>query len=141
MVKTLKSILVIAGALAATTAFAHHGWGGYDREIRTSMTITKVRWINPHDLLYATAEDGTEWTLLLAPPVRNRRYGFGPGTVEVGDVVEILAAGHPSRNEAKVHVITRGGEEVYRYLYSEDTDSLEKLGGTTQKPRAERRSD
>lgn len=129
---------LLAGLLLSAVATAHHGWGGYNREIREPMTITAIKWANPHDLVFATAEDGTEWTLLLAPPIRNRKYGFGPGIVEVGDVVQILGAGHPSKPEAKVHTITRDGEEVYRYLYTATTDSQEKIGGTTQQPRGKR---
>lgn len=135
MVKITFFSLILAGLLAATASYAHHGWSMYNREINEPMTVTRTRWINPHDMLYAQAEDGTEWTLLLAPPARNRRFGFGPDTVEVGDVIHILAAGHPYRNEAKVHVITRDGEEVYRYFYSSGQDSMERIGGTLQEPR------
>lgn len=138
--KTLP-ILLCLGLMIGISApvDAHHGWSVYNAELRTTMTITRIRWINPHDMVYATDEDGNEWTLLLAPPVRNRRFGFGPGTVEVGDVVEILGAKHPRRFEAKVHTISKDGEEVYRYYYSSSQDSIERLGGTVQEPRERRR--
>ena len=128
----------MAGLLAATAAFAHHGWGGYDREIREPMTVTRIKWGNPHDLVWATGADGTEWTLVVGPPARNRKFGFGPGMVDVGDTVDVLGAGHPRKPEAKVHVISRDGEEVYRYYYSANQDSQERLGGTVPQ---QRRSD
>lgn len=132
----LFAIIVLLCLVEASQA--HHGWGGYTNELNESMTITEVRWINPHDLVIAKDANGKEWRLLLAPPARNRRFGFGPGTVEVGDVVQILGAAHPSRSEAKVHVITRDDEEVYRYYYNSGKDSQERIGGTVQKPRGER---
>lgn len=139
-----KTLLLAAGTLAtivfvgSPNAFAHHGWGSYDAELKASMTITEIRWINPHDLVYATDADGNKWRLLLAPPARNRRFNFGPGTVEVGDEIEVLAAKHPARFEAKVHTIFKGGEEVYRYYYPGGVDSIDRLGGTVQEPRGRR---
>lgn len=132
--KLLLSVSAGVGLLLSVQATAHHGWGGYNAELRESMTVTQVRWINPHDLVRAMDAAGKEWTLLLGPPARNRRFGFGPGTVELGDVVEILGARHPTKNEAKVHTITVDGEEVYRYMYSSKQDSIDRLGGTVQKP-------
>lgn len=129
------AITVLAALCLTEPASAHHGWGGYSVELNESMTVTEVRWINPHDIVIAKDASGKEWRLLLAPPLRNRRFGFGPGTIEVGDVVQILGAAHASRAEAKVHVITRKDEEVYRYYYDSGLDSQKRIGGTVQQPR------
>ena len=140
MTRLRKLVFTVAFATLglANAASAHHGWGGYTSELNAQMTVTEVRWINPHDIVIAKDSSGKEWRLLLAPPLRNRRFGFGPGTIEVGDVVQILGAAHPSRAEAKVHVITRNDEEVYRYYYNSGLDSQERIGGTVQKSRNRR---
>lgn len=139
-----RMLAIIAGFttifVCAVQASAHHGWSGYRTEMRETMTVTEVRWINPHDVLRATDTQGNEWELLLAPPARNRNFGFGPGTIEVGDQIEVLGAKHPSRFEAKVHTIEVGGDEVYRYYYSSGQDSQQRLGGTVQESRNRRRN-
>ena len=94
MTRLRKLVFTVAFATLclANAASAHHGWGGYTSELNAQMTVTEVRWINPHDIVIAKDSSGKEWRLLLAPPLRNRRFGFGPGTIEVGDGVQILLA-------------------------------------------------
>ena len=71
---TLSVYLAMAGL-----AYAHHGWGGYKEKLEMTVTVTTVKLGNPHDRLVAVDDDGREWNLLLAPPARNRRFGFGDG--------------------------------------------------------------
>ena len=126
------SQLLIAGAaglLLATTAFAHHGWGGYKEKMEMTVTITELKLGNPHDRLIATDEDGNEWNLLLAPPARNRRFGFNEESVSVGDVLELFGQKHPSRLEMKVHCLYRNGENLYTYRYDNGRTSLSRQRG------------
>jgi len=117
---------LIVGALLFSAAQAHHGWGGYVERVDGSFTITEVKLGNPHDRLIATDELGQEWNLLLAPPARNRRFGFGKESVSVGDVIEIRGQRHPKRLEMKVHCIYKNGEKLYTYRYDNGRTSLER---------------
>ena len=126
MNKHLHTLLLSAAGslLLASAAFAHHGWGGYTEKIEMTVTITAVKLGNPHDRLLATDEEGNEWTLLLAPPARNRRFGFNEESVSVGDVLELFGQKHPKRLEMKVHCLNKDGENLYTYRYNNGRTSL-----------------
>lgn len=132
--KSAAIITVLTCAMPATAALAHHGWSSYNQEAQMEMTITTLDFGNPHDRLEATDVDGKTWSLLLAPPVRNRRYGFGEDTVAVGQKVLVLGETHPKRAEAKVHQIWLGEDMVYEYLYGQDYNSYDRLGKTAPTP-------
>lgn len=131
--KTLmRSLSAAMGALIALSsglvAHAHHGWGGYKTDVDMALTITELKLGNPHDRLVATDADGQEWNLLLAPPARNRRFGFDETTLSVGDEIELFGRRHPRRNEIKVHCIFVEGESVYTYRYHNGRSSLARHG-------------
>jgi hypothetical protein len=122
-------ISFLAGTLFASQAFAHHGWGGYKEKLEFTVTITALKLGNPHDRLVATDADGNEWNLLLAPPARNRRFGFSDESISVGDVVELYGQKHPKRRELKVHCIYLDGENIYTYRYDSGRTSLARSRG------------
>ena len=122
-----RTVTVLTGAvfvIAASTAFAHHGWNGYKEVIEMSATVIELKLGNPHDRLIATDESGQEWNLLLAPPARNRRFGFSEKSVSVGDEVELYGQKHPQRFEVKVHCLYRNDEMIYAYRYDNGRSSL-----------------
>ncbi len=112
--------------LGPTLGWAHHGWSGYSSDIDTSLVISELRLGNPHDQLIATDSEGQEWNLVLATPSRNRRLGFDENTLSVGDEIDVLGRGHPSKLEIKVHCIYVAGETVYTYYDWDGTTSLSK---------------
>jgi hypothetical protein len=120
----LYTLSFLVGVATFTQAIAHHGWGGYKDDIELSVTITELKLGNPHDRLIATSDDGQEWNLLLAPPARNRRFGFNEESVSVGDVVDLVGQKHPSRAEIKVHCINKDGNNLYTYRYDNGRTSL-----------------
>lgn len=122
------AIAVSVLCLIQQTAFAHHGWGGYKTDIEVTLTVSELKLGNPHDRLLATDAEGQEWNLLLAPPARNRRFGFNEDTLSVGDEIELIGRRHPSRLEIKVHCIFLGGEDVYTYRYNNGKSSLGRHG-------------
>ena len=123
----LTFILSFSGSLFfLATADAHHGWGGYKERVEGVYTIVEVKLGNPHDRLVATDSEGQEWNLLLAPPLRNRRFGFGEESVSVGDSIEILGQRHPKKFEMKIHCIYSGGENIYTYRYDNGRTSLQR---------------
>ena len=92
-----------------------------------SLVITELKLGNPHDRLVAEDADGNEWNLLLAPPARNRRFGFGEDTLAVGDEIELFGQKHPDKREVKVHFIDLEGERVYIYKYDNGRTSMERM--------------
>jgi hypothetical protein len=121
---------IISGIMASmfllSVAQAHHGWGGYKERVAGLFTITEVKLGNPHDRLIGRDEQGREWNLLLAPPARNRRFGFSEESVSVGDIISILGQRHPDRLEMKVHCIDKDGKNLYTYRYDNGRTSLER---------------
>lgn len=121
---TISLIGAAALVAMASLASAHHGWGGYQERLEMTVTVTELILRNPHDRLMAVDAEGAEWNLLLAPPARNRRFGFSEESVAVGDELEIYGQKHPRRNEIKVHCLYRGGENIYTYRYDNGRTSL-----------------
>ncbi len=122
-----RIVSVLIGTLlvsAWSTVLAHHGWGGYKEVIEMSATVTELKLGNPHDRLIATDESGQEWNLLLAPPARNRRFGFSAESISVGDEIEMYGQKHPKRFEVKVHCLYRDDEMIYTYRYNNGRTSL-----------------
>lgn len=119
------AVIVLAGQSLAS---AHHGWGGYKTDVEMTLTIAELKLGNPHDRLVATDASGDSWNLLLAPPARNRRFGFDEQTLTVGDEIELFGRRHPKRLEVKVHCIFLDGKSVYTYRYNSGKSSLARLG-------------
>ena len=122
--KSIYKALLISVIAILPAAFAHHGWGGYQDRLEMTVTVTELVLRNPHDRLLAVDADGNEWNLLLAPPARNRRFGFSEASVAVGDELELYGQKHPNRNEVKVHCLYRDGENIYTYRYDNGRTSL-----------------
>ena len=120
---TLPTLVLL---LTTSFASAHHGWGGYNTDIDTSLVVTELRLGGSHDRLTATDADGQEWDLVLATPTRNRRLGFDEDTLSVGDQIDLIGRLHPSRPEVKVHCIYMAGETIYTYYDWDGTTSLSK---------------
>ena len=126
---------ILAGAvvaITATAAFAHHGWSGYKEVIEMSATVTELKLGNPHDRLIAVDDEGDEWNLLLAPPARNRRFGFNEESVSAGDSIVLFGQKHPKRNEIKVHCLYRDDEMIYTYRYDNGRTSLSRSRRTSK---------
>ena len=131
-----QTVSVLTGALlaiTASTAFAHHGWSGYTEVIEMSATVIELKLGNPHDRLIATDDSGQEWNLLLAPPARNRRFGFSEESISVGDAIKLYGQKHPDRLEIKVHCLYRNDEMLYTYRYDNGRTSLSRSRNTSKK--------
>lgn len=126
---TLAFVAVTALGLAGQrSAVAHHGWSGYKADVQLLLTISELKLGNPHDRLVAVDAEGQRWNLLLAPPARNRRFGFNKDTLSVGDEIELIGQQHPKRQEIKVHCIFVAGKSVYTYRYNNGKSSLARRG-------------
>lgn len=112
---TLTAILSLLSGLA----WAHHGWSWYGEEdFSLTGRVVATHFGNPHDRLTIEA-DGREWNLVLSPPNRSRRAGFGDSEVAVGDT--ITAYGRRHRDAAIFEMKTeriKVGDDTYD-LYPE----------------------
>lgn len=119
------------GALTFGAATAHHGWSGYVETVQFDVEITEIRFQNPHDSLGGTDANGESWDLLLAPPQRNRRFGFGRDDFTLGQKVTVIGDRSEDDREAKVHQIWAGDERIYEYMYAPGVSSFDRLGRDT----------
>lgn len=124
---TIRLVAAAAMLGAALPALAHHGWSFYKDQVEMVLTIKELKLGNPHDRVVATDADGQVWNLLLAPPARNRRFGFTEETLSVGDEIELFGQKHPDKFEIKVHYINIDGENVYTYKYDSGRTSMERM--------------
>jgi hypothetical protein len=112
MKRSAAVTLVLASALLAAKAFAHHGWSGYTEEdfILTGV-VEEITLGGAHGELKVRANGGV-WDVVLGPPFRNQRAGIIDGVIEIGDTV--TAHGHrhvePDRLEMKTERLEVGAE-------------------------------
>ena len=71
-----RLFLSLAALFAPGSAFAHHGWGGYDTSKSFTVTgkILKSTFENPHCEIEMEV-DGKHWHFILAPPSRMLQRG------------------------------------------------------------------
>lgn len=106
---------LVAGSVlgAAGTAFAHHGWSGYETDIRkVSGTIDQMSYSNPHGSIKLKAADKT-WTVILAPVGRMETRGLTEDMLKVGTNVSVDGYQHKSDTaEMRAERITVNGKTI-----------------------------
>jgi hypothetical protein len=88
-----RRLLLLAGlALWPAAAFAHHGWGGFDRSkvLDHSGTVARSAYANPHGTL-VMVKDGAELTIELAPVHRMEARGLRPEDIAPGERLRVHA--------------------------------------------------
>ena len=125
------NIILSIFVLLTHDIYAHHGWSYYHEEISITTKVTKLRLRNPHDQIMTMDDNNKVWNLLLAPPARNRRFGFDGSVIKIGDEIVILGQKHIDKNEIKIHCIYKNQELIYIYRYPNGMSSLDfmRLGG------------
>jgi len=110
---------ILALALSALPALAHHGWGGnQDEEFELSGTVVSgVSLAGPHATMKIKDAEGRVWDLTLAPPARTQSAGLKEGTIPVGAAVTVH--GHRNRDlkrfEMKTERVTWNGKTFNVY--------------------------
>jgi Family of unknown function (DUF6152) len=102
----VTGLCVLALALFAIPAVAHHGWAGNeDKEFELSGTVTTgVSLAGPHATMKIKDDKGQVWDLTLAPPARTSEAGLKEGVIPVGATVSIH--GHRNSDPKKFEVKT-----------------------------------
>jgi hypothetical protein len=85
--------------LVAGTAWAHHGWSGYDsgKELNLTGTITESGYEHPHGHIRLETP-GKTWSVVLAPPSRMENRGLPRAQLKPGTKATVV--GYPHRTEA-----------------------------------------
>ncbi len=128
LLKNLFYLATWAGLLSIPLSLGHHGWSSYRDDFRLTVIVTELKLRNPHDRIIGVDREGTVWNLLLAPPARNRRFGFDESSIEVDQEISIIGQKHPKKLEVKVHCIYTGERLIYTYRYPWGDSSLQRLG-------------
>lgn len=94
----MKAILFLTAALAAASAFAHHGWSEYDagKPLQLSGTILESSYGQPHGTLRLKTADKS-WTVVLAPPSRMESRGLLKEAMAAG--AQATVYGYPHRTQ------------------------------------------
>jgi uncharacterized protein DUF6152 len=98
------SLAVIATALFALPAAAHHSFAMFDADKTVNLTgiVKEMEWANPHCWIYMMAQDENgkiqEYALEMQGPGQSLHNGWKPDSVKAGD--KITAAIHPLRTGA-----------------------------------------
>lgn len=84
--------------LAATAAFAHHGWSEYDsgNPLQLNGTIEESGYSHPHGFVRLKTQDKT-WNVVLAPPSRMENRGLSRDMLSVGNTATVV--GYQSRDK------------------------------------------
>jgi hypothetical protein len=106
-----RLFLAMSAALVPGTAFAHHGWSGYDtaKAFEVTGAIRKSTYENPHCEIEVEA-DGKLWHFVLAPPSRMTRRGVTPEMIAPGKTCTVFGYPHKSKpDEARIEYIVLDG--------------------------------
>ena len=94
----------LALSLIAARAAAHHSGAMFDNDKSLTLTgtVKDFQWTNPHCWIQLTVAGANgaqeEWSVEMGAPLQLFQHGWRPGTLKVGDPVEVVI--HPTRDAA-----------------------------------------
>ncbi len=108
-----RALVGVGVAVLSTAAMAHHGWSGYETDIRKmSGTIEQASYANPHSSIRLKTADKT-WVIVLAPPSRMSNRGITADMLKVGKNVSVEGYVHKTdTSEMRAERITLDGKTV-----------------------------
>jgi hypothetical protein len=113
----MQQITIGAGAALFTalsaTALAHHGWSGYETELRTiTGTIDQANYSNPHASIRVKTSEKI-WVVVLAPPSRMGSRGLTEDSLKVGASVSVEGYRHKNNeSEMRAERVSMNGKTV-----------------------------
>ncbi len=107
-----KRAFLLVLFFAAATAYAHHGWSGYDSsQVLTLIgTVREAGYEHPHGYIRLEA-GGKVWVVVLAPPTRMENRGLPRADLRPGATATVV--GYPNRtdpDELRAERIMVGGK-------------------------------
>ena len=108
-----RALVGVGAVVLSTAAIAHHGWSGYETDIRKmSGTIEQASYANPHSSIRLKTADKT-WVIVLAPPSRMSNRGITADMLKVGKNVSVEGYVHKTdTSEMRAERITLDGKTV-----------------------------
>jgi hypothetical protein len=105
--------LFLIACLLPVATLAHHGWSGYETDIRKlSGTIEQMSYANPHGSIRLKTSDKT-WVVVLAPPSRMGNRGLTEEMLKVGTSVSVEGYQHKTdANEMRAERISVNGKTI-----------------------------
>jgi hypothetical protein len=122
-----KRAVLVAGAIIAPVALAHHGFGTFvmDEDIQITGTVTGLNFVNPHSWLYLDVVNENGETVAMRCEMRSantlRRSGWTPDLFPTGK--EITITGSPDRDDPYSCYVST--------LIFDDGSSLDRYGQIT----------
>ena len=117
MTVRISAVVLLASALAAPTALAHHAFSAeFDANlpIRVQGKIVQVDWINPHAWVHVedVKEDGTKqvWQLEAGTPNTLLRRGLTKRLLQPG--TEVVVRGYQSKDKVCVPICSGSGRDI-----------------------------
>jgi hypothetical protein len=114
---------VVAVALAAATATAHHSIAGYydeTRQVNLDGVITQFQFVNPHPFLFIDVKDGdraAQWRLEMDNRGELVAVGMTAETLKPGD--RVVVRGSPGRTQPQTAYIRRLDRPVDGFRYEQ----------------------
>ena len=114
----LFAVAAALSAVAASPAFAHHGWSGQEDKLvnMTGTVVQSVSLSGPHGTMKVKV--GNEvWDITLAPPARTSNAGLTEGKIPVGSTVTVRGnrSVQGGRHEMKTISVKYGSDEYRVY--------------------------
>ena len=108
-----RALVGVGAVVLSTAAIAHHGWSGYETDIRKmSGTIEQASYANPHSSIRLKTAEKT-WVIVLAPPSRMSNRGITADMLKVGKNVSVEGYVHKTdTSEMRAERITLDGKTV-----------------------------
>ena len=111
---TKWALMTAALTLLTGTAWAHHGWTGYEEKEQTvTGTIREANYENPHGSvrIQADGSNGKSWLVVLAPTGRMTDRGLTRDALKVGTKATVVGYPHRSTSdEMRAERITIAGK-------------------------------
>jgi Family of unknown function (DUF6152) len=108
------TVMCAASLLVAASAFAHHGWEGYDSKNLTKLegSIAAAGYENPHGMVTLKTPERS-WQVVLAPPSRMTSRGLTRDMLAEGTTA--IVEGYPhlkNDGELRAERITVAGKTI-----------------------------
>jgi hypothetical protein len=108
-------LFVLAAALCAASAYAHHSFGAqYDstKPVKLDGVVTRLEWTNPHVYIFIDVADKkgkvTNWGFEMGPPHMLQKAGWKKNSLALGEQISIEGwLARDGSNHANARRVTR----------------------------------
>ena len=94
----MRVLLVMAAAISAGSAIAHHSNAMFDQKNRLELTgtVREFKWSNPHCYIQLLVKDGSgkekDWSIEMGAIPYLKIGGWRPSTLKAGDRIRVVVS-------------------------------------------------